>query len=117
MPKKKTKSETVRVPLNQKNKIKQIGDGNFRQGVSKLLGIYEMIQNDPTILLQKELDHFGNMVKAFANDNHYQHYLDSNMPAVLLKFVKTGRIDHKMINNRPEEKLDRFNNEFEKEEK
>jgi len=72
-----------------------------------------MIQRDPSIILEKELDHFTGMIQAFANDNHFEHFNKSNLSAVLHKFIKTGRVDHTILNTRKETPIDKFHKDKE----
>lgn len=98
-----------RIPTNILKKLERIGEGQgWRRGLDKCLTVYEMIERDPSILLQKELEHFTNMVQVFAPDNHFEHFNKSNMSAVLFKFIKTGHVDHNLLNNRPEKTIDSF---------
>ena len=105
-----------RIPQNQLEKLAKIGDGNWRQGLTKVLNIWDETRRDPTRLLQNELEHFGDLVRAFASDNHYQHYIDSNLSAMLLKFIGTGRVDHTILNKRPEKTIDKFSKDEDEEE-
>jgi len=113
---KKEISESTRVPLAQKKKIMEVGDGSFRQGLTKLLTTFEMINKDPSILLLKEFEHFSGMIKAFASENHYEHYLKSNLPALLRSFITSGRVDTNILNGRVEKPIDSFHKEGKKDE-
>ena len=106
--KKNKKYPPKRIPERHLKKLEKIGNGNWRDGLSEVLSIYELINRDPKILLEKEVAHFSNLVKAFASDNHYEHYTDSNLPAVLIRFIKTGRVDGSILNMRLEKTIDKF---------
>ena len=105
----KNKSESTRIPIYQKNYIKKIGNGNFRHGLAKLINTFEIVNRDPSILLLKELEHFSGMIKAFSPENHFDHYLKSNLPAVMRKFVMTGVVDGAILNGRVEKPIENFN--------
>lgn len=105
---KNNKYPTKRIPIRHLMKLEKIGNGNWRDGLSEVLNIYELIMRDPKILLEKEVSHFSSLVKAFASDNHFEHYVDSNLPAVLIRFIRTGRVDGSIMHTRLEKPIDEF---------
>ena len=108
------KYPTKRIPEKHLKKLEKIGKGNWRDGLSEVLNIYELIMRDPRVLLEKEVVHFSNLVKAFASDNHFEHYVDSNLPAVLVRFVRTGQVDGSILNKRHEKPIEEFDGEDKK---
>lgn len=106
--KKNKKYPPKRIPARHLKKLEKIGNGNWRDGLSEVLNIYELVTRDPKILLEKEISHFSNLVKAFASENHFEHYIDSNLPAVLVRFIRTGRVDDSILNKRFEKPIDKF---------
>jgi len=102
------KSIPKRIPNKVLKKIEKRGNGDFRAGLYKMDSICDLVERDPSILLQKELEHFGGLIQAFASENHYEHYQKGNVASFLLKFIKTGRLDTNMINNRVEKPISSF---------
>jgi len=115
---KKTKNSlkypVKRIPEKTIRKLEFIGEGNWRHGLDKVLNIYDMVERDPAIILNKELEHFGNLFHTFLPENHYEHYLNSNLSALLRVFIKTGRLDVSILNSRIEKTLDNFEKSKEK---
>jgi len=103
------KSINKRIPNNLLSKIEKRGDGKFRAGLYQMDTVCDMIERDPSILLVKELEHFGNLIHAFLPDNHHSHYVDSGLPVVLRRFIATGEIDIDFLKTvRNEKRLDEF---------
>lgn len=97
-----------RIPDRIMEQLERIGNGNWRHGLDKVLNTYELIERDPSIILNKELEQFGNLIQVFSPENHFEHYMESNLPAMLRIFIKTGRIDPSILNKRAEKALDKF---------
>jgi len=107
--KKPQKSINKRVPNRLLKKIEKRGEGKFRVGLYQMDTVCDMIERDPSILLVKELEHFGNLIHAFLPDNHHSHYVDSGLPVVLRRFIATGEVDIDFLKKvRNEKKLDEF---------
>jgi len=102
------KSIPMRIPIKLLKKIEKRGNGDFRAGLFHMDTVCEVVENDPVIILQKGLENYGNLIKAFASENHYQHYLNSNLPAMLNKFNKTGLVDNRILNSRLEKPISKF---------
>jgi len=112
MEKKKTpKTEVIRITIEQKKRLVKIGNGNPRHAIVELFGIYDLINRDPSILLLKELEHFSDMIKAFASENHYEHYIKSNLAAVNRRFIIKGVVDGSILNTRFEKPISEFDKE------
>jgi len=115
MEKKKTpKTMLVRITKEHKKRLDSIGKGNHRHGLAELMGIYDLINRDPSILLLKEWDHFSDMIKAFTPDNHYDHYIKSNLSAVIRRFITSGNVDDSILNTRLEKPISEFDKEKDK---
>jgi len=113
MEKQKLKKETVtiRITSEQKNRLKTIGKGNHRHGLAEILGIYDLIRRDPSIILQKKLEEYTSCIQIFASENHYEHFVESGLPAVLHRFNKTGIVDKNLFTTKRQEKpIDDFEN-------
>ena len=119
MEKKKTiKTIVHRVRQDQDKYIKEnITKNGFRAGLDELIAIHKLINRDPKILLQKELEHFGGLLQAFLPENHYEHYIESNLPAVINKLINKGIVDSSILNARIEKTLDRFSEKKDDKEK
>ena len=102
------KYPTKRISSHAMKQLERIGEGNWKHGLDKAINTYELLERDPSLILHKELEQFGNLVQAFLPENHFEHYVDSNLPALLRIFIKTGRIDPSILNKRAEKALDKF---------
>jgi len=103
-----------RIPMDQLQKIEKIGGGNWRRGLTILIAEHERLERDPTVILGKELDYFGNLVKAHLTDNHYEHYIESGLPRFLRCFIKTGKVNKELLYpGRREKSFDKFKDEEE----
>lgn len=111
MEKKKTrkkciKTETTRIPFNQKQKIEFIGDGDFRQGLTKVLTIYENTTAHPEQILMSDVDKLMSDLKTYYSDNHYNHF--TNFPACFKLFLKKGFVNTDILKTRPEHNIEKF---------
>ena len=102
------KYPTKRISGHAMEQLTRIGGGNWKQGLDKAINTYELLERDPSLILYKEIEQFGNLIQAFSSENHFEHYMDSNLPAMLRTFIKTGRIDPSILNKRAEKALDKF---------
>lgn len=81
-----------------------------------MIEIYDLVNRDPSLILQRKLEEYVNTIMAFSNENHYQHFVDSGLPAVLNKFNRTGKIDINLfLTRRPEKSIDNFTGKKEEE--
>ena len=109
--KKDEKSPPKRIPKNLLEKIEKRGGGKgrFREGLYKMDTICEMVEKDPSLVLQNKLEEYIGAINAFASENHYEHFIESGISAVLYRFNKTGRIDKNLLFlKRPEKSIDDF---------
>lgn len=106
--KKDEKSIPKRIPINLIRKIEKRGGGDFRAGLYHMDAKCDILDRDPSILMEKKLEEFVQTIQACASENHYEHYMQSNLSAVLFKFIKTGRVDTEILNTRIEKPLSKF---------
>jgi len=107
---KKDISSPMRIPFYQKNKLKKIGQGNPREGLTKVLGVYDTLMANPERILMKDVDTLMNHLKLHYSDNHYSHF--DNFPAVFRMFLKRGSPDFSiMTGKRSEKSLDEYEDE------
>ena len=99
---KKEISNPMRIPIHQKNKLKEIGQGNPREGLTTVIGIYDELMANPEHILMRDVDTLMAHLKLHYSDNHYKH-LD-NFPAFFRKFLKRGIPDFSIIQNKRFEK-------------
>ena len=99
---KKEVSNPMRIPICQKTKLKEIGDGNPREGLTKALAFYDELMMNPERILMKDVDIFMSHLKLYYPDNHYNHF--DNFPAVVRKFLKNGFPDFNIITSKRFEK-------------
>lgn len=103
-------SETMRVPKNQKQKLRQIGEGNPRIGLTKILTTYENLTSNPEQILMKDCDVLMAHVRLYCSENHWNHI--DNFPAAFRKFIKTGYFDFSIMSDKRYEKpIDEFEGE------
>jgi len=109
---KNSKYPLCRIPKNQFDKLKEVGTGHWRQGLTKVLENYERFERDPKKLVLAEWDHFCTIFKACLSDNHYQHFDESELSAVMFRLIKTGNVDYSLVlNKRKETPLEMFKEE------
>lgn len=103
------KSKPIRIPIKSLKKLEKVGKGNPRYGVERVLEIYELAEKDSVKLLENELDKFADLVKTFLPGNHFEHYIESDMPRFLMCFIRTGRVDPNILwSKRKEKPIDEF---------
>ena len=122
MEKKKTpKSVTLRVTIDQKKKLDKLGHGNPRNGLVEVLGIHKLVTQQPALILNKDLDTYIAHMETFSNRNHYSHFVESDLPALLRCFNNTGKISRdillSILNKRVEKPIDEFEKKEEQEKK
>lgn len=99
---KKEISNPMRIPTHQKNKLKEIGQGNPREGLTKALGVYDQLMANPEQILMKDVDVLMSDLRLYFSDNHYDHF--DNFPAVFRSFLKSGVPDFSIMKNKRSEK-------------
>jgi hypothetical protein len=97
-----------RIPLKYLKKLEKIGGGEWRRGLEKVINIFDIVERDPSIVLQKEFDFYTSLIKAVSSENHYEHFVDSGIPAVHFNFHKTGYVNSKYLKKRQEKPIDDF---------
>ena len=88
-------SSPMRIPFYQKLKLKEIGQGNPREGLTKVLGIYDQLMTNPEQIIRKDVDTLMAHIKVHYSDNHYSHF--DNFPAVVHLFLKSGVPDFSIM--------------------
>ena len=106
MEKKKTrkneKSTTQRIPNYILTELKQIGNGNWKDGLLSTITTWKIMNKNPEIKLMHDVDIFMSDLRLFYSDNHFKHF--DNFPAVVRKFLKTGYPDFSIMSNKRFEK-------------
>ena len=95
-------SSPMRIPFYQKLKLEEIGQGNPRHGLTKLLGIYDGLMAKPETILMKDVETLMTHLKLHYPDNHYDHF--DNFPAVFRMFLKRGVPDFSIMKSKRVEK-------------
>jgi len=112
-----SKTTVLRIPNHQKKVLEKLGDGNVRNGLTEVLGIHKLVTQQPELILNKDIETYMSHMELFCNENHFEHFVDSGLPALISKFNKTGRIDRNillsMLNKRAEKPIDDFSEEQE----
>lgn len=107
---KKEVSNPMRIPIHQKNRLKEIGQGNPREGLTKTLALFDELMANPERILMKDVDTFMSHLRLYYSDNHYSHF--DNFPAVVRKFLKSGYPDFSIMEGKRFEKnLEEFDKE------
>jgi len=102
------KSEPTRIQKKQKAMVLKLGDGNFSDGLTKLISEHEMMIRNPQLILQKEFEFYMDLMKTIAPENHYKDFVDSGLPIVHYLFHKTGKVDIRNLRKRVEQSIDEF---------
>ncbi|GAH50213.1 unnamed protein product [marine sediment metagenome] len=102
----KIPSEVIRVNKIQIKKLKEIGKGDHKIGLSKVLNVYEIITQQPEEKLMKHIDNFMVDLKQYYGENHYEHFL--NFPAMVRLGLRKGHLDTRILKGRPEKSIDKF---------
>jgi len=88
--------------------VLKLGDGDFTNGLTKLITEHEIMARTPQIILQKEFEFYMDLMKTVAPVNHYKDFVDSGLPVVHYLFHKTGKIDTRNLRKRVEKPIDDF---------
>jgi len=100
----------MRIPSHQKYKLKNIGNGNPREGLTKVLAVYDQLMMHPEQILMRDVETLMTHLKLHYPDNHYEHF--DNFPAVFRMFLKRGTPDFSiMTGKRVEKNLEEYDNE------
>jgi len=94
-----------RIPIKQLRKLEQIGEGDWRGGLIKIISIYETI--DPSRILLEDIDRLSEHAKELLSENHYEHFVESGVPHLLVAWVRSGRVNPSNLKS-PNKVLDVF---------
>lgn len=102
---KNKKYPTKRIPMKQLRKLEQIGEGNWRDGLTKAISIYETIE--PSRILLEDIDRLSEHAKELLSENHFEHFIESGVPRLLVAWVKSGKVNPAALKP-PNKALDEF---------
>jgi len=105
---KNKKYPTKRIPIKQLRKLEQIGEGDWRHGLIKVINIYETIE--PSRVLLEDIDRLSEHAKELLSENHFEHFVESGVPHLLVAWVKSGKVDPNNLKP-PNKALDEFEKE------
>lgn len=101
----KIPSKVIRVNKIQIIKLKEIGRGNHKVGLEKVLNVYEIITQQPEEKMMKHIDNFMVDLKQYYDENHYDHF--TNFPAMVRLGLKKGYLDPSILKSGPEKSIDK----------
>ena len=111
-PKKASKTVTIRITIDQKQKLNTLGKGNHRHGLAELIGVHKLVTQQPAMILNKDLELYLSHMETFCPGNHYAHFTESGLQALLRCFNNTGKIDRNILlailGKRAEKPIDQF---------
>jgi len=102
----KISSKVIRVNKIQIKKLEEIGRGDHKIGLAKVLNVYEAITQQPEEKLMKHIDNFMVDLRQYYGENHYEHFL--NFPAMVRLGLRQGYLDTSILKGRPEKSIDEF---------
>ena len=105
--KKRHDSVIQRIPRSEFEFLKSCGGGNWRMGLSQLIGWYKRLNQDPTAILEKDIDILLDDASKYLPDNHMKHFVDCGYPALLRYWARSGKIDLRLLKT-PNKALDDF---------
>jgi len=103
--KKNKKYPAKRIPIKYLRKLEQIGEGDWRHGLIKVVNIYET--TDPSRVLLEDVDRLSEHAKELLSDNHYEHSVESGVPQLLVGWIRSGRVNPDKLKS-PNKVLDGF---------
>jgi len=112
VPKKAQKTVTIRITIDQKQKLNTLGKGNPRNGLAEIIGVHKLVTQQPSMILNKDLELYLSHMETFCPENHYIHFTESGLQALLRCFNNTGKIDRNILlsilGKRAEKPIDEF---------
>ena len=108
------KSIVRRVPTEVDKYIEQYGQGDFKYGLRQIIDWHKRLVKQPEQVIFADIDQLATHVKELLPDNHYEHYLNSGLPQLLVAFAKSGRVNSRILTEkRPEKSIDNFSEDDE----
>jgi len=104
---KKNRSTVTRIQNSDMNYIKKIGDGDIKLGLNRIFSQHKSFMRDPKEIIKKDIVQLGEDAKQFLPENHYEHYVGCNLPALLMNWADTGRVDTRFLKS-PNKDLDSY---------
>lgn len=104
------KSMIKRIPRNEYFYIEKCGEGNFRSGLSQIIGQHKSLMRDPRQILLDDIATLSDHARTLLSENHYEHFVESRVPAFLVRWVQTGKVDASFL-KAPNKDLDSFTEE------
>lgn len=108
------KYPTKRIPIKYLRKLENIGEGEWKHGLIKVVNVYET--TDPSRVLLEDIARLTDHAKEFLSDNHYKHFVESGVPHFLVSWVKSGRVNPNNLKS-PVKVLDEYHKEKDKDAK
>lgn len=105
----KPKTMVRRIPFNEDQYVLDFGKGDFRSGLSQLIGWHKMLFQDPKAVLFKDIEQLSNHAKELLPENHYEHFVETGVPALLVAWVKSGKVNPSFLKS-PNKAIDDFSN-------
>lgn len=104
------RSVPCRIPKHVLLELSKIGNGDWKQGLSKAIDAHNIINKEPEIKLMHDVELLMTDLSTYYSNNHYEHF--NNFPACFRQFLKQGHLNWSKINKRYEKKpIDEFEKE------
>jgi len=93
-----TKNSTVqRIPKNEYRYILKHGSGDFKSGLCQIIGWHKRLVQDPKQVLFADIDLLTSHAKELMSENHYNHFVECGVSALLVGWAKTGYVNPKFL--------------------
>lgn len=100
-------SSPMRISFYQRTKLKEIGNGNPREGLTRVIALYDDLMANPERILMKDVDTLMSHLRLYYSENHCNHF--DNFPAVFRMFLKRGIPDFSIMKSKCfEKKLEEY---------
>jgi len=96
-----------RIPKNEDGYILKQGDGEFRSGLSQIIGWHKQLTRDPKQIIFADVDMLTQHAKEFMEENQYEHFIKSGLASVIVGWAKTGRVNPGLLKS-PNKAIDEY---------
>ena len=101
------KSVVRRIPIYVDRYISSQANGDFKSGLSQIVGWHKALMKDPKQVLMNDIESLVEHARELLPENHFEHFVNSQVPHLLVGWVKTGRVDPSLL-RAPNKSIDEF---------
>jgi len=91
------KSIVRRISKNEDQYILKCGSGDFKSGLCQIIGWHKRLVQDPKQILFADIDLLTTHAKELMSENHYEHFVECGVPALLVGWAKTGFVNPRFL--------------------